>query len=47
MTGAADIPNAVTYKWTKVISVEGDGTTTNDDGVGAVLLNDTIPLMHS
>lgn len=43
MAGAADHPNAVTYKWSKVVSVEGDGTTTNDDGVGAVLLNDTIP----
>ena len=43
MNGAADQPNAVTYRWTKVISVEGDGTTINDDGVGAVQFNDIIP----
>ena len=43
MNGAADHPNAVTYRWTKVISVEGDGTTINDDGVGAVQFNDIIP----
>ena len=42
-TGAADVPGAITYKWTKVISVAGDGTTNNADGTGPVLLNDNIP----
>ena len=43
MNGPADHLGAVTYKWAKVVSVTGDGTTTDDDGVGAVQLNDTIP----
>jgi hypothetical protein len=42
-TGAADVAGAVTYKWTKIISVVGDGTATNADGTGPVLLNDNIP----
>jgi hypothetical protein len=43
LTDDADAPGAVTYKWTKIISVVGDGTTTNADGTGPVLLNDNIP----
>ena len=34
---------AVAYKWTKIISVVGNGTVTNTDGTGPVMLNDTIP----
>ena len=43
MPGTADHPNAVLYKWTKIVSVNGDGTTTDDNGIGAVQLNDIIP----
>jgi hypothetical protein len=39
----ADVAGAVTYKWTKIISVAGNGTVTNTDGTGPVMLNDTIP----
>ena len=41
--GDANVAGAVTYKWTKIISVAGDGTATNADGTGPVLLNDNIP----
>tara|TARA_B110000908_G_scaffold8286_1_gene10252 strand:+ start:6552 stop:10025 length:3474 start_codon:yes stop_codon:yes gene_type:complete len=43
MDGPADHANAITYKWTKVISVVGNGTVTNADGTGPVMLNDNIP----
>jgi lipoprotein-anchoring transpeptidase ErfK/SrfK len=43
VTGTADVAGAVTYKWTKIVSVVGDGTVTNADGTGPVILNDTIP----
>jgi len=43
MEGAANHPNAVTYKWTKVVSVIENGTTTQEDGTGPVLFNDIIP----
>jgi hypothetical protein len=43
ITGDATVDGAVTYKWTKIISVAGDGTATNTDGTGPVLLNDNIP----
>tara|TARA_R110000851_G_scaffold87922_6_gene191705 strand:+ start:2289 stop:5777 length:3489 start_codon:yes stop_codon:yes gene_type:complete len=43
ITGDATVDGAVSYKWTKIISVAGDGTTTNVNGNGPVLLNDTIP----
>ena len=40
MVGAADHKNSVTYKWMKVVSVVGDGTTDNADGTGPIILND-------
>ena len=43
MQGNADHPNAITYKWVKVISVTGDGRTDNADGTGPIILNDIIP----
>ena len=43
MTGNADHPNAITYKWVKVVSVTGDGRTDNTDGTGPIILNDIIP----
>ena len=43
MTGSADHTNAVTYKWTKIVSVEGNGTVKTDAGLGAIQLNDIIP----
>ena len=43
MTGNADLPNAVDYKWCKVISVYGDGRTNNTDGSDPIVLNDEIP----
>ena len=32
-----------TYKWCKVISVSGDGTEINEDGIAPISLNDIIP----
>ena len=43
MNGPADHLGSSSYKWTKIISVAGDGTTNNADGTGPVLLNDNIP----
>ena len=43
MLGGADHPNAITYKWVKVVSVTGDGRTDNADGTGPIILNDIIP----
>ena len=43
MNGPADHLGSASYKWTKIISVAGDGTTNNADGTGPVLLNDNIP----
>ena len=41
---SSGIPSGGTlYKWTKIISVVGDGTATNADGTGPVMLNDNIP----
>ena len=42
MTGNADHPQAVTYKWAKVVSVATDGTTVTN-AVGPIVLNDIIP----
>jgi len=41
--GAADYLGAVTYKWVKIVNVNGNGTTDNEDGTGPILLNDEIP----
>jgi len=43
MDGEADHLNSRSYKWVKVISVEGNGTTVNDAGEGPVVFNDVIP----
>ena len=43
MAGAADHLNSRTYKWVKVISVSGDGTTIEESGNGPVYFNDVIP----
>jgi hypothetical protein len=32
-----------TYKWCRVISVQGDGTTVDEDGIAPIVLNDIIP----
>jgi hypothetical protein len=40
---SADVSGAVAYKWTKIVSLIGDGTVTNADGTGPVMLNDNIP----
>jgi hypothetical protein len=37
------IPGATTYRWVKVISVNGAGTDDTNDGLGAISLNDIIP----
>ena len=38
MQGGANHPNAVTYKWAKVVSITGDGT-----GLDSITLNENIP----
>ena len=43
MNGAADHLNSRTYKWVKVVSVEGNGTVINADGSGPIVYNDVIP----
>tara|TARA_A100001015_G_scaffold315975_1_gene429123 strand:+ start:10398 stop:13952 length:3555 start_codon:yes stop_codon:yes gene_type:complete len=43
MNGAADHLNSRTYKWVKVVSVNGNGTLDNTDGTGPVTFNDVIP----
>lgn len=43
MSGNADHPGAVSYLWTKVISVSSDGTTVGSTGLGPIVLNDLIP----
>lgn len=42
-TGVADHPGATTYKWVKVISVNGPGIDNTADGLGAISLNDIVP----
>ena len=43
MPGEASHPNAITYKWVKIVSVEGPGTDNTNEGLGAITLNDVIP----
>jgi len=43
MIGDANHPGSLTYKWVKVISVNGDGTTNTTAGLGPIVLNDSIP----
>ena len=43
MSGPADHPGAVTYKWTKVVNIVGDGTEDQPNNVGPVTLSDSIP----
>jgi len=43
MAGAADHLNSRSYKWVKVISVNGNGTEVDENGIGPVVFNDVIP----
>ena len=43
MAGAPGHIGSLSYKWVKVISVNGDGTKTTTAGLGAITLNDSIP----
>src|SRR6056300_334486 len=43
MDGPADHLNSRSYKWVKVISVNGNGTVVDETGVGPVVFNDIIP----
>lgn len=43
LTSKQDQLGATSYKWSKVISVSGDGTDEQSDGAGAILFNDSIP----
>jgi hypothetical protein len=43
MDGAADHLNSRSYKWVKVISVNGNGTEVDENGIGPVVFNDVIP----
>ena len=47
MAGPADHPGATTYRWTKIVSVAGDGTNAGRgvqaNGLGAVVLSDAVP----
>jgi len=38
-----NVKGSVSYKWVKVLSVDGAGTVTQDNGSGPVALNDAIP----
>jgi len=40
---AGDHLGKTTYKWSKVVSVSGNGTVINEDGIAPVALNDIIP----
>jgi len=43
MAGEPLHPGATTYKWVKVISVNGPGVDNTNDGQGPIILNDIIP----
>ena len=43
MAGSADHPGATTYKWVKVVSVNGPGVDNTNDGLGPIVLNDVVP----
>lgn len=43
LTTNARAKNAVSYKWAKVVSVSGDGTTVTSAGLGPIVFNDVIP----
>jgi hypothetical protein len=43
MDGVADHLNSRSYKWVKVISVNGNGTEVDENGIGPVVFNDVIP----
>jgi len=43
MAEAADHLNSRSYKWVKVISVNGNGTEVDENGIGPVVFNDVIP----
>lgn len=41
--GAANYLGSTSYKWVKIVNVNGNGTLNNNDGSGPVLVNDVIP----
>ena len=41
--GEATSKNSKTYIWTKIVSVSDDGTTIDNNGFGAIVINDDIP----
>jgi hypothetical protein len=43
VTNNANAKNATSYKWIKVISVTGDGTTVTSTGLGPIIFNDIVP----
>ena len=43
MAGSPNHPGAITYKWVKVVSVNGPGIDNTNDGAGAIAFNDVIP----
>jgi hypothetical protein len=43
LTTNANAKNATSYKWVKVVSVTGDGTTVASSGLGPIIFNDIIP----
>jgi hypothetical protein len=43
LQGSLDRPGATTYRWTKVVSVNGPGIDVTLDGLGPVAFNDIIP----
>jgi hypothetical protein len=43
MAGEPNHPGATTYKWVKVVSVNGPGVDNTVEGLGPIVLNDVIP----
>jgi len=43
VTTNANAKNATSYKWVKVVSVTGDGTTVTSSGLGPIIFNDIVP----
>ena len=43
MAGLPTHPGATTYKWVKVVSVNGPGVDNTNDGQGPIVLNDIVP----
>jgi len=43
MPGIADHPGSVNYIWAKVAAIRADGTEVSQDGVGPIVLNESVP----